>query len=121
MEPINQTSVNCSRYYFIHIGNKNRLHHHPIDQFNGKFSIPSFPKSLIPRQRKLHKEISSILISSHPDECINKSVPTKTVYKEADDALNEDAPITSTADLSSSNLAWDECIVLYVKKSPNLH
>jgi hypothetical protein len=88
MEPINQASVNHSRFYFIHIGNKNSLNHRPIDQFNGKFSLPSLPKSLIPHQHKFHKQMSSIFISSHHVEFINKSIPTETVYKEEDDVLS---------------------------------
>ena len=68
METVNQSSVSGQRHFFINVGDKSRLTHRPIDQYNGKVKQRHFRTYLSARQRKLHKEISEIVVSSrHPE------------------------------------------------------
>jgi hypothetical protein len=58
-----------SRYYFIQYGHNDKLHHQPTDQnqYNFKASLTSsfhFPPA---KQKKLHKLISTLLVSMHVD------------------------------------------------------
>jgi hypothetical protein len=62
MEPVNKTKKN----YFINIGDKKMLSHRPIDQFSDQFELKDFAGYLCARQRRLHKELSEMLISLRP-------------------------------------------------------
>ena len=62
MESVNKTKL----HYFINIGAKSMLRHRPIDQFSEKFELKEFAGYLSARQRRLHKELSEVLISLHP-------------------------------------------------------
>ena len=63
METVNKTSISGQRHFFINIGDKKRLNHRPIDQFSGKVKQQYFGAYVSTRQRKLHKELSEMLLS----------------------------------------------------------
>ncbi len=65
MEAVNQTLISGQCHFFINIGDKKMLNHHPIDQFNGKVKEQHFGAYLSAQQQKLHKDISEILVSLH--------------------------------------------------------
>ncbi len=50
------------RHYFIHYGQKGKLNHIPMDQFKGKIE-PAPISSISSKQKKLHKQISNVLLS----------------------------------------------------------
>jgi len=111
------TLVLHSRYYFIHYGHKDKLHHQPIDQYNGKSSQTSSFQFLPPKQKKLHKQISNKLVTMHADS---------KAYNSAQglDEVVEEEPIFEvvTDDVANKVPAgcWEEYTDLNGGKTPTL-
>jgi hypothetical protein len=57
-----------SKYYFINYGNKAKLSHHPIDQYDAKQPNKARPLFIIERQQKFHHQVSKALVSAHLHE-----------------------------------------------------
>ncbi len=63
VETLNQTALSGKRYYFVHIGKKENLQHHPIGQFNEKKLKPTKKILLKDRQSKFHKHLGDMLLT----------------------------------------------------------
>jgi len=85
MESVNKTKL----HYFINIGAKSMLRHRPIDQFSEKFELKEFAGYLSARQRRLHKELSEVLISLHPKNLSSVEELEEEEIEEAADSVEE--------------------------------
>jgi hypothetical protein len=65
METDNRSSVMHSKHYFINYGNKAKLSHCPIDQYDTKGQIKARPLIIIVQQQKFHRQVSKALVSAH--------------------------------------------------------
>ena len=93
MEAVNRTSVSRTRYYFVNYGQKDRLFHRPIDQFNGRMSKPlKGAANLATRQRKFHKQLSNMLLSlrSADQQYAMKSSAEEVIFSSDYEAELED-------------------------------
>ena len=119
------TSVDRSRYYFIHYGNKDNLQHRPIDQFNGNVLQPISFGFLAARQQKLHKQVSNVLLSMRKTDTFDTSVAAEEAAEAEESFLdNINSEASKTASETSigkiPGACWDENIGLDNIKSPNL-
>jgi hypothetical protein len=112
------TAVNCFRYYFIHYGPKDQLHHQPIDQYNGKSAPTSSFYFLPAKQKRLHKEIKNLLLSMHLDSKVynHPRGEEEEVEIAEEPVLLHSGVVTSKA----SACGWEESIELDEAKTPNL-
>jgi hypothetical protein len=71
METVNQSYVDRDRLLFINFGDKKALNHCPRKQFDGRVMGQHYTGAyLAARQRRLHKDISEIILSlERPKEC----------------------------------------------------
>ncbi len=69
---------------------KNKLSHHPIDQFNGKVRQQQFGTYISTRQRKLHKEISEMLVSLRAPNLDYTNVKEEKDYSEDEDESTDE-------------------------------
>jgi hypothetical protein len=114
------TYVNRSRHYFIHYGHKDQLYHRPIDQFNGKAPQTSSFNVLGTKQKKLHKEISSLLLSMQLD---SKSYSCTWEEEVEDVVIAAEETVLLRCDVTTSKdpvYFWEECIEIDAAKTPNL-
>jgi len=63
METVNWSSVICSKYYFINDGNKVKLRHCSLDQYDAKRSLNARQLFIIEKQQKILRQESKALVA----------------------------------------------------------
>lgn len=117
METINRTSISGSKYFFINIGNKEKLEHRPLDQFNGRKPTPSKVFDISARRRKFHQQLSDALLSLRENDAWRNEINNNIVIDSINELSDEESFVASQ---QPSDTLWaDEHVLLDEKKHPN--
>jgi len=88
MWPLNRSSVLRSKYYFLHYGRKEKLHHRPRDQWPlDKSPMEPRPILIIDKQQKFHRQLSQALKEIR----ISYNVNAKRQQEEEEDSTSSES------------------------------
>ena len=117
IETVNRTSISGSKYFFINIGNKEKLEHRPLDQFNGRKPTPSKVFDISARRRKFHQQLSDALLSLRENDAWRNEINNNIVIDSINELSDEESFVASQ---QPSDTLWaDEHVLLDEKKHPN--
>ena len=118
METVNQSYVDRDRLLFINFGDKKALNHCPRKQFDGRVMGQHYTGAyLAARQRRLHKDISEIILSLEwPKECkelYEKAEEEQEVEKESEDERIEEPSTKSEFILPQTCISEEKTPTLF--------
>jgi hypothetical protein len=103
--------------FFINIGNKEKLEHQPLDQFNGRKPRPSKAFDISARRGKFHQQLSNALLSLSDKVAWHNEINNNIVIDSISELSDEES--VSASQQPSDTLWADDHVLLDEKKHLN--